>query len=333
MILDPGILALLVLSAITCGTVIFSCRHAVAILSGWDRCSGSEKQLELERRTYLVSTLVACALVVELSSLVLFVATADGLHSRFAGAMCAAGVLKVNAYGYPALVLKMVVFFFGGIWLILNHADSRAYDYPLVKAKYRFLLLLSLPFVMETLLLWAFALKLKPDVITSCCGSLFSAAGKGVGGELAGLPPLPVAVMLTTLFAVTVVSGGCVVVRGRGVYPFAAASCALLIVTFAAVISFISLYFYELPTHHCPFCLLQREYGFIGYPIYALTFAGGIAGGGAGLLHPLRTIPSLRLVISLLQRKLAAVGLSAYLVAAVIVGIRIATADFTLFSP
>ena len=44
--------------------------------------------------------------------------------------MCAAGTLNVNAYGYPALILKVVNAVLAGQWLILNHADNRVPDYP-----------------------------------------------------------------------------------------------------------------------------------------------------------------------------------------------------------
>ena len=57
--------------------------------------------------------------------------------------MCAAGTLNVNAYGYPTLVLKVLNCLLAGIWLILNHADNRADDYPLIRKKYALLLLSS----------------------------------------------------------------------------------------------------------------------------------------------------------------------------------------------
>ena len=47
------------------------------------------------------------ALAFEILSLFLFIYTADDLHRLFVGAMCAAGTLYVNAFGYPALMLKV----------------------------------------------------------------------------------------------------------------------------------------------------------------------------------------------------------------------------------
>ena len=60
----------------------------------------------------------------------------------FVGAMCAVGTLNVNAYGFPALIAQMAVFFLAAVWLAVNHVDTRAPDYPLVRIKYGALLLL-----------------------------------------------------------------------------------------------------------------------------------------------------------------------------------------------
>jgi hypothetical protein len=75
-------------------------------------------QLALERRTYLISTLLAYGFGAQLLSLFLFSFTADQLHPFFVGAMCAAGTLYVNTYGYPALILKMINFLLvtSGCW-------------------------------------------------------------------------------------------------------------------------------------------------------------------------------------------------------------------------
>jgi hypothetical protein len=41
---------------------------------------------------------------------------------------------------------------------------------------------------------------------------------------------------------------------------------------------FFGTYIYELPTHHCPFCMLQKEYNYIGYIIYIFLFLGTFYG-------------------------------------------------------
>ena len=45
------------------------------------------------------------------------------------------------------MVLKIVSFLLGGTWLVLNFADNRAFDYPLIKKKYFFLVIIA-PFIL-----------------------------------------------------------------------------------------------------------------------------------------------------------------------------------------
>ena len=99
------------ISSILIGSIVLSSyRHGIQILRRWDLKSGSELQLTLERKTYLVSTLLAYAFAFQLGSLFLFIYTADHLHPLFVGAMCAAGSLFVNPFGYPTLLLKTATF-------------------------------------------------------------------------------------------------------------------------------------------------------------------------------------------------------------------------------
>ena len=81
-------------------------------------------ELGLERRTYLISTIVAFCFLAELVSLLLFIYNAEQMSSQFVGAMCATGVLNVNPYGWPTLYLKIGIFFAGAAWLTLNRIDT-----------------------------------------------------------------------------------------------------------------------------------------------------------------------------------------------------------------
>ena len=185
MILHPAALALLLIALLVSGLGVYAGYYGMRILARWDPASGSEQQLELERRTYLVSTIMSYILSFELMSLFLFIYTADDLHTLFTGAMCAAGSLAVNSYGYPVLILKIANCLLAGVWLIVNHVDTRGYDYPLIKTKYGLLNILAPLILLEAVLQFAYFLNLKADVITSCCGSLFSTDKHSIAGEIA----------------------------------------------------------------------------------------------------------------------------------------------------
>jgi hypothetical protein len=310
--------------------VLYASSFGVQILRRWDIKSGSETQLLLERKTYLISTLLTYAFGFQLLSLFLYIFTVDHLHTLFVGAMCAAGSLFVNSYGYPALGLKVINCLLAGLWLTLNYTDNRGYDYPLLRKKYGFLLLLAPLILAEMVFQSGYFISLKPDIITSCCGSLFSTEQSGLGSELAVLPITPMKIAFYLSIILTIASGVYYYGKERGAYFFSLLSGITFLVAVASIISFISVYFYELPTHHCPFCILQREYGYIGYPLYISLLGGTIMGVGVGMLNPFKKMKSLSEIVPSIQKRLAIASVILFLLFTVIVTYRIVFTDFVL---
>jgi hypothetical protein len=101
-------------------------------------------------------------------------------------------------------------------------------------------------------------------------------------------------------------------------------------VAVVALISFISLYFYELPTHHCPFCILQREYGHIGYILYGCLLGGVISGMGTGVAEMAKGRGSLAESIPRLQQRAALAAMILYGSFTAIAVTRILTTSFRL---
>ena len=207
MILHPAIMALMIGSFLVLGMIVYAAGWGWRVIDGWDLKSGSERQLMLEKKTYLISTLMVYALSFQILSLFLLVYLADDLHRLFVGAMCAAGTLNVNEYGYPAVVLKGLNCVLAGVWLVMNHADSRAVDYPLIRRKYTLLLVLLPLVAVEVYYQTVYFLNLKANVITSCCGSLFSVDETGVGAGLAGLPIGPTAAVFGMVLGTALLAG------------------------------------------------------------------------------------------------------------------------------
>jgi hypothetical protein len=312
-ILHPTVIANLLASYIGSFMVVYAACYGAQIVRRWNIQSGDELQLALERKTYLISTLLGFVFALQLLSLFLFVFTADTLCPLFVGAMCAAGTLNVNAFGYPTLVMKIVNFLLAGLWLIFNYADNLGYDYPLIKKKYTLLLIIAPVIVLEMLLESAYFLDMKADVITSCCGSLFSAekAG-GLGTEIASLPARPMMWVFYGTMLGTLLCGVYFYRKGKGGYLYAVLSLAAFIIALISIVSFISLYIYELPTHHCPFCIVMEEYHYIGYLLYLLLFGAAVTGVGAGALMPFRGIESLKAVLGDGIRRLALASVVLY---------------------
>jgi hypothetical protein len=330
MLFHPAIIALLTTSMLTSLMLLYAGYYGYLIIRQWDLSSGSELQLSLERRTYLISTILTYLFAFQVLSLFLYLYTADSLHTFFVGAMCAAGTLNVNGYGYPALVLKIVNLLTAGVWLILNFVDNRAYDYPLVRKKYLFLLVITPLLLIETVTLAGYFLGLDPNIITSCCGSLFSEGGRSISSDIVSLPPGLMGMAFYVSMAGSVALGLAFFVKEKGAYLFSAMAGIAFVVAVLATISYISPYIYELPTHHCPFCILQGEYGYIGYPLYAGLLGGAVTGLGVGVLMPFRNMRSLRTIIPGVQKRLTIASVICYVAFAAIVTYRIMLSNLVL---
>lgn len=330
MFINPAIIGLTISSVLVSGVTIYSSIIGAVIIRSWNISSGSEQQLELERKTYLISTVLTFALGCELLSLLLFISNADNIYSLFTGAMCAAGTLNANSYGYPTLLSKIAVCLLAGIWLIVNHVDNQAPDYPLIKFKYAFLQLITATIILETVLQLNYFIALDPEIITSCCGTLFSGEAESLAGELAHLPPRAGIMAYSLALLLTLVSGAYFFWRGRGVLVFSLFNSLLFFISLTAIVSFISLYFYELPTHHCPFCLMQKEYHYAGYLLYLSLFSATIAGGGLAAISSFKETESLKLVLPRVQKKLCIFAMLGHTIFLTVCIYKVLFSDFRL---
>ena len=298
MLLNPAILALLLVSVLVSMMLLVAATFAIRILRHWDIQSGSELQLRLERRTYLISTLLIWAFLFEFFSLLLFIYNAEALSGQFVGAMCATGVLNLNPWGWPTLFMKIAMFFVAAIWLALNYLDNRGYDYPLIRFKYG-LLALALPLVVaEAVLQWLHFTEMEPNLITSCCGTLFSSDAQGIAGEVSGIAPAK-SILTLVMSAILVIAAGLwVAIRGRGGWLLSVMGAAAFAIAILAIVSSISLYIYEHPHHHCPFCILKSGHGYVGYFLYIPLFLATALSLSAGFVSPWRKIASLNQTVA-----------------------------------
>ena len=330
MLFQPAIIALLLASAVSVLMLAASTPYAWQMVRRWDIASGSELQLRMERRTYLLSTLLAFVFATQLVSLLLFIFNADKMAVMFVGAMCAVGTLNINAWGFPALLAQIAAFFMAAVWLVLNHVDTRAYDYPLVRVKY-ILLMGILPFIVLSFVLQlAYFLNLKADVITSCCGSLFSGDAGTFAGDVSALPPRPALLLFYGALMLAVAAAAFHMRKLRAAYAVAASSALAFVAALAGILSFVSLYVYEHPHHHCPFCLLKPEYDYQGYWLYLPLFAATAAGLSVGAVQPFAQVPSLAAIVPQISRHLAWIAALGFALFAAVATFMIANSNLIL---
>lgn len=332
MLFQPAIIALLLASALSVAMLAAAAPFALQLIRRWDIGSGSELQLRLERRTYLFSTLTAVVFVAQITALLLTVFNADHMAVMFVGAMCAVGTLNANAWGFPMLYGQIGLFFLAAIWLIVNHVDNQARDYPLVRIKYALLLVL-LPVVVGVVVLQVrYFLNLRADVITSCCGSLFSEGSQTLASEASGMEAKPAILLFYAalgfaVFANALYVGLCA--RWSGVLAGVASGTGF-VAALIGILSFVSLYVYEHPHHHCPFCLLKPEYGYQGYLLYLPLFAAAAAGLGAGVLQAFVRKRSLAVPATRVARKLAGFAATSFALFSAIATVMVLRSNLVL---
>ena len=327
MLFQPAIIALLLAGAVSLLVLVAATPFALQVIRRWDMQSGSELQLVLERRTYLFSTLAAFVFVTQIGALLLTVFNADRMAVMFVGAMCAVGTLNANAWGFPMLYAQIAVFFMAAVWLTLNQVDNQAPDYPLVRVKYSLLLVL-LPALAATFALQLkYFLNLRADVITSCCGSLFSEQGPTLASEASAMEARPAILLFYGALAAAVFANALhagLRRRWSGILA-ALASAAAFVAAIVGILSFVSLCVYEHPHHHCPFCLVKPEYGYQGYLLYVPLFVSTAAGLGAGILQPFAGVGSLKALVPQASGRLAgaaALGFALFAAVATIMALK-----------
>ncbi|MCT4656327.1 MAG: hypothetical protein N4A65_10990 [Cohaesibacter sp.] len=334
MIFQSSILALLLASSLSGLIIVWSAWFASRVLQHWQINSGHARQIQMERKTYLVSTALTFVMVLELVSLLLFVYNADKMAVMFVGAMCAVGTLNANEFGFPALLFKLASFFGASVWLILNHIDGKGRDYPLTRFKYGFLIALAPVLLIAGVLQFTYFYNLDANIITSCCSRLFTPENSGIEATLSSLDARLSLGILFGGFGLMVLIGGLSWIKSRISMVYALFTPLFFTGSIVAIISVVAPYIYEQPYHHCPFCILKPEYNFIGYGLYLTLFFGTAFGLAAGFLSlPIKALKSGDLTRTLPAAIRSCLGLSlaSYSLFALLCGFAIWASNLVMF--
>lgn len=314
MVFGPAVLALLgsslMVSAITVGAVA----AGLAVVVGWDPEDGGAAQLRRERRQLLVEAIVRVAFSCQLLSLLLFVACVDHLHLLFTGAMCAVGTLMASPLGFTALGLKLWAFVLCALWLLVARSSEGCGARRLVQLKHLSLIPVAGVVLADGLVQALFFADLDPEVITSCCAALFGREAPGAAAGVAALPDGPSRVAFLGAMGLTLATGWRCQTSGRGGPLFAACACLTGVVTALAIVIWVAPDYYQLPTHHCPLCLLAAEHGFVGYPLYVALLVAVVAGAGRGLVGGAAALDPTGPDPAASQRRLCRISVASFLV-------------------
>ena len=237
--------------------------NTLYILHHYEKDATSELQYKLEKKSYLVTTIIYISFIIKVILLPYFTFTIDELSNIITGAMCGAGVIGANSYGEPLMVLKIFIIIMMMLWLTLNRYDLESKNFQYFKQKMLFFIFIFVLLGVEIVLEYLFFTNLTTQDPVSCCSTLYSSSQD--------INPLPFNISIPTLIGsfYLVYISILLVSYFQKKYLLFIASLIYTYLAYLSIVYFFSTYIYELPSHKCPYCLLQSEYYFIGYIIYS----------------------------------------------------------------
>ena len=178
MILNDYIVTYLVCSFFSLLIGLVAALNGFHVWRRWDITSQAEEQYRLEKRVYLIITVLSLGFILRFLMVPLWFWTLHSMIISIPGAMCLVGVHNINApLSYIASGLKPAMLPLYGYWLFLNYLDRKVITQPFMKQKMTFLTPLGILILLETILDTSFFFSTPPRQI-SCCTSLFDAPAK-----------------------------------------------------------------------------------------------------------------------------------------------------------
>ncbi len=277
MLTDYWVIALLVSQFFSLLLLLRAGFFAGKIIRHWSALTADELQLSLERKSYLVGSIIQFVLIFQLASLLMFLNIANHhLPDIVKGAMCATGTLGVNGYGYFVLFLKMTGVLIYASYLMLNYLDNSEPSYPLTPFKYWLVFPALLLVVMDAYTSFQYFWQIEPDIIATCCSVSFTDPGS------AGLATLSAESLSSGIWWVYVLSFLALLFTSWGNFGLSSLKEKIwyftllrlgvaLIYVLSAVYTlrhFFVKYIYGLPTHDCLFDIFWAKYHYIGYLLF-----------------------------------------------------------------
>lgn len=273
MILSPEVLTIITINIIFLIFSTIAFYLSIKIFFNWDMSSTSQKQYELEQQSFLSATIIKYILSIKILLFIFFVFTLDKISNILTGAMCAAGVVDATDYGIYLLLFKLINIYLFGFWLVIHKFDMKTQTLKYTKLKFGFYILIYILFITEIILEITMFSSIDVTQLVSCCGTIYS---NSQGSYFSQIFNFDTSILLISFYSCLVLLILFYFLKND--YLYILFNLIFLILALITLISFFGTYIYELPTHHCPFCMLQKEYFYIGYFLYFLLFMGTFYG-------------------------------------------------------
>ena len=257
--LSPELFVLLFVTFLLLIVLLYAAFETLIILHNYTPNAATQKQYNLEKKSYLVTTIIQISLFINIFLLAYFAHTLNALSIIIPGAMCAAGVISANSFGNPLIFLKVIIIILSLVWIRINKEDFIAKGHPLFRKKLLFFLFIFSLFGINYILELNFFMHLSSVEPVMCCSRIY---------DTTNAAPLFNSTALVSLFYLLFLLLLTLLHYKKHILS-AAFSLPFLYISYLTISYFFSTYIYELPTHRCPYCILSADYHYIGYFIYA----------------------------------------------------------------
>jgi hypothetical protein len=307
MILSPEVLTLFILNALFAIFALIAFVLSVKIFLKWDTNATDQTQYQLEKQSFLSATIIKYIFIIKVPLFLFFIFTMDKISGILPGAMCAAGVVDATAYGVYLILLKILNLYIFAYWLVLHNEDMKHETQPYTKMKFGLFIVAFFLLMSEIVLEWVMFSAIDIQKVVDCCGVIYSSTTSSYISMLFRIQtPLLLAAFYGN-FALIVLF---YFLRKKEI--FALFNATFIIISLITLISFFGTYIYELPTHRCPFCFLQKEYHYVGYVLYIFLFIGTFYGLVTGFVKASKSDVYRSYKVSMLFTFLYVVLLSIY---------------------
>ncbi|QOP43819.1 hypothetical protein FJR45_07580 [Sulfurimonas sediminis] len=307
MLLTPEVLTIDILNLLFVVFATLAFYYSVKILYRYDPNATTLLQYNLEKQSYLVSVVIKFIFYTKVVLFIFFIFTLDDISNILPGAMCGAGVVNATQYGTYLLILKVINLYIFAYWLVLNSEDMKSEQQIYLQLKLKVYLFAYFLLILETGLESLMFLSIDTKSVVDCCGAIFSTTDGTYMAYLLSINPIMLLGSFYALFAFIVFA-----YKIKNRYLFSLMNLLFVIAALVSLIGFFGTYIYELPTHHCPFCLLQKDYNYVGYLLYIFLFIGTFFGIVLGLVPFGKEDENAKYKISLFFTTLYVVAVSYY---------------------
>ncbi len=275
--LEPWVFLRIAAGVVATALLVRASFTAFTVLRKFDVMRVNEGQLALERRVELAGTFVRVGAAAQVVALVLSALAADKLSRGIRGAMCAYGTLHSSPWGFRAFVASVVAALAAGTVAQLFAFDARVRTMDLARPLAWATIAIAPLAAIDLGLQLAFFFDLDLSVVASCCSVQLDPIASARSDTASG--PRVLSILLASITTTTCIALAWICARKprRQLAVITGAVAALALpLALAAVILEVAPYAFELPQHHCPFCLLRADSAAIGYPLFGAMFVGSI---------------------------------------------------------